>query len=405
MKQPEKYGMIALAAFLLLTGCGRQQDSAETEPNTMDQAAAEVSLEAGANSEAEQSLEAEANSETGTSPERKTSSEAAEGQVSEPTEIHLVQEGDGVMRVDAVAKMPEQGLENVKKLTARCKVWNDADKEQAAKILVPDAAKDAWTIDEQGAWNYQNNAEMVRIDTGIYYIRSTYDKKSYYGPTIIENFPNTYFDQGKDLGFLTVQEAEEQAKEFLKDLGIEQVGIKRIYSVDQEKLNESVAERATEEGNELFAEKTGLDPSDHWTEEDEYYLIEAVTEIDGIEVKEFGYLRDDYTSIPGSLIEIAIGKDGVEYLATNAVYEKLEEETVSLQGPEQILEKVRGKFELLILDFEVLVEEMRLIYYPILENLEEAAATLQPVWEVQIEVEGNHINYYFDGETGKKLVW
>ena len=77
----------------------------------------------------------------------------------------------------------------------------------------------------------------------------------------------------------------------------------------------------------------------------------------------------------------------------------------NIQGPEQILEKVRGKFELLILDFEVLVEEMRLIYYPILENLEEAAATLQPVWEVQIEVEGNHINYYFDGETGKELVW
>lgn len=393
MKHPEKYGMIALAAFLLLTGCGRQQDSAETEPNTMDQAAAEVSLEAGENSE------------TGTSPERKTSSEVAEGQVSEPTEIHLVQEGDGVMRVDAAVEMPEQGLENVKKLTARCKVWNDADKEQAAKILVPDAAKDAWTIDEQGAWSYQNDAETVRIDTGIYYIQSTYDKKSYYGPAIIENFPNTYFDQGKDLGFLPVQEAEEQAKEFLKKLGIEQVGIKRVYSVNQEKLNESVAERASQEGDELFAEKAGLDPSDHWTEEDEYYLIEAVTEIDGIEVKEFGYLRDDYTSIPGSLIEIAIGKDGVEYLATNAVYEKLGEENVSLQEPEQILEKVREKFDLLILDFEVLVEEMRVIYYPILQDLEEATATLQPVWEVQIEVEGNHINYYFDGETGKELVW
>ena len=130
-----------------------------------------------------------------------------------------------------------------------------------------------------------------------------------------------------------------------------------------------------------------------------------MTEIDGIEVKEFGYLRDDYTSIPGSLIEIAIGKDGVEYLATNAVYEKLGEENVSLQEPEQILEKVREKFDLLILDFEVLVEEMRVIYYPILQDLEEATATLQPVWEVQIEVEGNHINYYFDGETGKDLVW
>lgn len=393
VKQYKKCWMIAAAVFLLLTGCGRQQDSAETETKMMEQTA-EVSPEAETSPEAGTSPAAEANLET-----------TAEGQGFASTELQIVREGDGVMRVDAAVEMPEQGLENVKKLTARCKVWNDADKEQAAKILVPDAAKDAWTIDEQGAWNYQNDVETVRIDTGIYYIQSTYDKKSYYGPAIIENFPNTYFDQGKDLGFLPVQEAEEQAKEFLKKLGIEQVGIKRVYSVNQEKLNESVAERASQEGDELFAEKAGLDPSDHWTEEDEYYLIEAVTEIDGIEVKEFGYLRDDYTSIPGSLIEIAIGKDGVEYLATNAVYEKLGEENVSLQEPEQILEKVREKFDLLILDFEVLVEEMRVIYYPILQDLEEATATLQPVWEVQIEVEGNHINYYFDGETGKELVW
>ncbi len=393
MKHPEKYGMIAFAVVLLLTGCGRQQNSAETGPNTMDQAAAEVSLEA------------EPNSETGTSPERKTDSEEAEGQDSEPTEIHLVQEGDGVMRVDAVVKLPEQGLENVKKLTARCKVWNDADKEQAAKVLVPDEAKDAWTIDEQGAWSYQGDMESARIDLGFYYMKTSYDKKFYYGPSIIENFPDTYFEQRKNLNFLSVQETEEQAKEFLKTLGINQIEIKRVYSVDQEKLNKRVAERMTEENDELFAQKAGLSPSDHWTEKDEYYLIEAVAEIDGIEVKEFGYLRDDYVLIPGSGIQIAIGQDGVDYLQINAVYEKMDEEAVNIQKPEQILEKVHEKFDLLILDFEVLVEQMKVIYYPILQATDQWLVNLQPVWEVQIEVEGNHINYYFDGETGKELVW
>ena len=236
-------------------------------------------------------------------------------------------------------------------------------------------------------------------------MKTSYDKKFYYGPSIIENFPDTYFEQRKNLNFLSVQETEEQAKEFLKTLGINQIEIKRVYSVDQEKLNKRVAERMTEENDELFAQKAGLSPSDHWTEKDEYYLIEAVAEIDGIEVKEFGYLRDDYVLIPGSGIQIAIGQDGVDYLQINAVYEKMDEEAVNIQKPEQILEKVHEKFDLLILDFEVLVEQMKVIYYPILQATDQWLVNLQPVWEVQIEVEGNHINYYFDGETGKELVW
>ena len=122
-------------------------------------------------------------------------------------------------------------------------------------------------------------------------------------------------------------------------------------------------------------------------------------------MKEFGYLRDDYVLIPGSGIQIAIGQDGVDYLQINAVYEKMDEEAVNIQKPEQILEKVHEKFDLLILDFEVLVEQMKVIYYPILQATDQWLVNLQPVWEVQIEVEGNHINYYFDGETGKELVW
>ena len=83
----------------------------------------------------------------------------------------------------------------------------------------------------------------------------------------------------------------------------------------------------------------------------------------------------------------------------------MDEEAVNIQKPEQILEKVHEKFDLLILDFEVLVEQMKVIYYPILQATDQWLVNLQPVWEVQIEVEGNHINYYFDGETGKELVW
>ena len=167
--QYHKQGMLMIAILILLTGCSRQQDFDITEAKMENQETAYLKMET--------ESEAETSPTVGVDQETQENFEVAmEEQSVAPEKKYIVQEGDGVMRVDAAVEMPEQGLENVKKLTARCKVWNDADKEQAAKILVPDAAKDAWTIDEQGAWSYQGDMESASIDFGFFYMSTSYDK-------------------------------------------------------------------------------------------------------------------------------------------------------------------------------------------------------------------------------------
>lgn len=298
-------------------------------------------------------------------------------------EEHINLEVDGLLKIDANVNASKMDQEEAKQITAS--VSSQTENELLKQIIGLEEV--SWEEDELGNIYFSNEDYLVNIGQGVFYTTEWYDRISNYGVWINESVIEKNFETEKNLSFKKLEEAKTEVKELLKDIGITEVKMIKTYSVEEKALRS----RAEMQNN--------IDI----TKDDEYYFFEMSMTLNGVPVKEFDYIRNDYLEVPGGGIQVAYNKNGIQFLQLSCIYEKIEEKKMKIISVEELIDILIEKANLVPLDEPMEVNEISLVYYPVYTGKGEVS--LIPAWEVQLNIQDNMITrQYYDAVNGKEIV-
>ena len=196
-----------------------------------------------------------------------------------------------------------------------------------------------------------------------------------------ENIIEGYEDE--ELDFATRAEIFEQVKILMRDkLGLvpEDLYVKEFYVVKKETVDlykESIYQEANKpvtSDNEYGHKKLNEEAETFKKiSSDDYYFISLGTKIDNIPTYPGGifyYAPNNSNAIIGSMSEIVITKNGIEYAVVNNMREmdKASIEEADIISPDEAKALMRKKIDSVIWDGKIEIYDMKLVYLPIPQN-------------------------------------
>ncbi len=226
-----------------------------------------------------------------------------------------------------------------------------------------------------------------------YKVFNPYDISEYAG---IENL-----GEGKDLDFMSAEEAENKVLDTLADIGIGNAVILHTYAlpVEYHKYRE---EEEVKSGYLTESEQLG----EQWDVLGGCYELELTTCYDNIPLYEEGYVAADDSAFNGGKIKAVISKNGIEKLEIPNQY--VANDTVTeaepVLSPSEILPFLKTKMENIILTDTYTVEKLRLCYFSSVVNKGEGLFRLIPAWEITLkgETDGDVV-YLFQADDGVEI--
>jgi hypothetical protein len=149
-----------------------------------------------------------------------------------------------------------------------------------------------------------------------------------------------------------------------------------------------------------------------WSDMDNVYYTRFTFAINGIPLLDKPFSLLDEREIRAFVGESVVSARGLEYLLIEGMLRILaHEEVQAVISVDALLEKVRQKYDDIILTNPVTVTNMRVVYCPIPDISDDTDITLTPMWEVttsSVTTErGREREYvsriYFDAYTGEEL--
>lgn len=226
---------------------------------------------------------------------------------------------------------------------------------------------------------------------------------------------NEYVVGSGTLPFASSEEAVRQIDEIL-----DAVGIANNFNIEYSVLafdhltlkNEQNRLLVEDEAYKDFFEMGKIKTIEQWSEDDDIYYFRISFNLNDIPFidKPFGFL--DERIMREFSGEGIVSKRGIERLYLEGIpkinIEKNEERIISL---DTLFEKIKLKFNDIILSEPITITNIRLVYFPIPDISNQGKAELRPVWEVTSQSLVNKRgreqfiiqNFYWDGITGEEI--
>ncbi len=175
----------------------------------------------------------------------------------------------------------------------------------------------------------------------------------------------------ENLDFMSKQEAISRAKEFISKLNITTYGQPKAYSIDYKTMQQE-QEKSLKEGLQGFVDLGKVKLKEKWTKDDEFYYIQFRVDINGIPCDNIGYTQiPSGIPVSGSQIEIIISKKGIElFTPLGTIYKKVGTvgDGKSVITIDKALKTVKKRYDSVILQKEIVIKNISLIYTPKLIN-------------------------------------
>ncbi len=199
--------------------------------------------------------------------------------------------------------------------------------------------------------------------------------------------------------------SKENAVRLVQQLLRESVGIETqleyVYPFNYHELEAMAELHSWEDMGKPVEEKDYI-----WSEKDDCYYIKLKLLLQGVPLLSRRVTRQDDLYIGSGYVEIGVTCNGIEFIKAHDQYKIKAEEKVELVSIEEIYDSIEKKLSSSITG-AVAVDEMTLIYYPILtqgNKDENRQFDCIPAWECHA-VKGEYSQYYyFSAVNGSELV-
>lgn len=261
-------------------------------------------------------------------------------------------------------------------------------------------------LPEQNVQAYQgSNGGLLTLGPGFISYISGRSSLKQYSLVLNSGLPmddryidNGVFTKGEIPGF-DKQQTISQAKEWLREIGIEDVGEPKAAALDYETLSEQ------------YENLDGDFPKDSepFTPEDEGYYLVFRCEYDGIPFLAQNYVLTGKTQCSGSVIKMIVTRDGLQELYADGIYELQENnETFDcIYDFNQIIRKAETKFQDVMLDEPVKINRIELIYAPDVTSVNPITYKLSPCWVFYAasssQSKSTDMFFYYSAITGEEL--
>ena len=206
-----------------------------------------------------------------------------------------------------------------------------------------------------------------------------------YGPVLRNEVPevdNTeLYTEPKEFSFATPQEAEEEVRELLKSIGIENIQRSEIFYLDHKIMAEAeksdaAYDRMTKGGSEEAVYK------EEWTEADDAYAMRFDLLQDGITTLPYNFTRTTRT-YANTTVDVIYNKNGIVrlYICMPWLFEEEVETPTHLVTANEVLNIAQEKLGKSKPPYERIVDDISMRYYYVQDK---DRWLLRPCWLVMI---------------------
>lgn len=242
-------------------------------------------------------------------------------------------------------------------------------------------------------------------DGRIYYISGRSSDKSY---NVLIGSPMQLDDRqivneafvSDSIPGLDKQQVIQQAGRWMETIGIQGLGEPQVAALDYATLQEEYEKIA---GDLPKGGETPFEP------EDEGYYLLFRSEEDGIPYLAQDYFLQDKVYCFGSVVEMIVTKNGLQYFMASGMYDRQEESEPAeeLYDFRKILGKIRTKYKDVMLEEPVVIDRIELIYAPDVISDSPQIYELSPCWAVYArsssQSPGCDLFFYYSAITGEEL--
>lgn len=278
--------------------------------------------------------------------------------------------------------------------------------EDIQKILPEDEVLEENPVPDEATQVFLgNDGGMMTIQPGCIYYRSGRSAKKQYSLVLDStqimdgrDIDNGVFKEEEIEGF-SRQEVVDQTKQWLNELGIDNVGEPNVVVLDFDTLSkeyESLEESFAKEGEAFEKDDEG------------YYLIFR-SEYKDIPLLAQDYYLRDKTMCFGSVIKMIVTRSGLQQITMQGIYDinEVSESQKSIYDFNLLMEAVKVRYQDVILAEPVKITKIELIYAPDVVSVGPIVYKLSPCWAIYAttgkEDERANIYFYYSALTGEEL--
>lgn len=186
------------------------------------------------------------------------------------------------------------------------------------------------------------------------------------------------------LPFCTMEEAYTEIKNVLYQIGIDEITIEKSYAINANDMKEKEATWADEPDFLKRVEGYDYPYKGVWNPDDGKYVFYIDVLKDKMPIYDNYYEDEDKNEIWGTSIQVDYTKKGIISLAiTGALEIGNEIDKWNIVSPDIIIEKIKEKFDLIIVVDDIVITELKLMY--LTTYGENGSLQIIPIWRVMAE--------------------
>lgn len=247
------------------------------------------------------------------------------------------------------------------------------------------------------------------------YSTEHFDKKLYeiyaslYGGK--EGFAIQDYDNSINLAFSEETKVIQDTEELLRKIGIDNCRCTSIAAIsfeEEEKIAKELVKRGLIDGENTKA-------THMYNAKEEMYILKFRKFVGDIPIAQITHGNpDDDTFVMGCAVDCVVTSEGIEYLNVDSAYMlRDQKEAVKIISYEEALKTVVNKYDQMIMNNDVIVDNAYINYVPIIEDKRKNVYSLTPCWifdahEEVINADGtvfsNDVHVIVNGLNGMEVI-
>lgn len=189
----------------------------------------------------------------------------------------------------------------------------------------------------------------------------------------------------EELPFSTIEAATAHIENVFDQLGMGEMKLDSFCSINSQKLQEAEDSWKDDPEFQAMVEQKGYPYKGEWAPEDGVYVYHYIMMKNGVPIYEKYYEDSNKNEVWGNYAEAKYTKDGIIFFHAEQKMRTEEKGKAEILPPDSIAEKLKEKFDLLINTGPIQITELQLMYLTRYD--ENGSLELAPIWRVKTEQE------------------
>jgi len=218
---------------------------------------------------------------------------------------------------------------------------------------------------------YSSGENTLRVPEGAGSFQYTTPTGTYIY-SILNNMnsgPDTIF-HSNELDFMTSADAVNLAAQTFKKLGITPHMPPKLYALDPVALQKEQDALMKDKDLKWFIDTGKIKFKEKWTKTDQFYYLVFRVDLQAVPCSPISYtLQNSEVEVPGSEVRVILSKDGIVSIQiVGTIYDEQSKKGDSRQllAVEQALDRLKEKYDAIILKNELTVTDIALEYAPVI---------------------------------------